>query len=204
LQEPHTPREEVFLHGDARLVKLGLALIGGRSLATRHPVAFEFLVWAAMHESLSVFARLTALLDAHAAAYEVLEHAPVYTSEEAARVRGSTLASGAKALICKVDDHFAMFVLPADRRLDSKRVRAALGAKGLRFATREEVLERTGLTPGSIPPFGQLFQLPTWCDAALAAEPSINFNAGDHARSIRLAFAEFQRVEQPRLAQFAS
>jgi Ala-tRNA(Pro) deacylase len=75
--------------------------------------------------------------------------------------------------------------------------------KSLRFATKEEVEQLTGLAPGSIPPFGSLFGLPTWCDEKLADEERINFNAGDHAISISLAYAEFVRVEQPRLGKFA-
>jgi Ala-tRNA(Pro) deacylase len=149
---------------------------------------------------MTVFQRVTALLDQHAASYDVLQHTPVFTSEEAAQVRGTSLSSGAKALVCKMDEQFVMFVLPADRKLDSKLARKALGSKGLRFATREEVLEITGLAPGSIPPFGSLFSLPTWCDAALASESRINFNAGDHAKSVSLEYDQWQRVEQPRIA----
>lgn len=151
----------------------------------------------------SVFARLSALLDQQRVAYDVTQHAPVFTSEEAAQVRGVSLASGAKALICKVDSQFVMFVMPADRRLDSKLVRQQLGCRSLRFATREEVAERTTLQPGSIPPFGQLFALPTYCDEQLAEQPRINFNAGDHAISIGMTFADYVQVEQPTLGRYA-
>jgi len=150
-----------------------------------------------------VFDRLVALLAEHEVKFEILEHEPVFTSQQAAEVRGTSLSSGAKALVCKADKQFVMFVLPADRRLDSKQVRRQLGARSLRFASREEVLDLTGLTPGSIPPFGSLFSLPTYCDQHLADEPVINFNAGDHARSISLPFAEFQRLEQPETGRFA-
>jgi Ala-tRNA(Pro) deacylase len=146
---------------------------------------------------MTVLERIIELLDAAGASYQVLRHTPVFTSEEAAQVRGTSLSSGAKALVCKADDQFVMFVLPADRKLDSKLARAALGIKSLRFATKEEVLELTSLAPGSIPPFGQLFTLPTYCDDALAAEPRINFNAGDHEVSVSMEFAEYARVEQP-------
>jgi hypothetical protein len=37
----------------------------------------------------------------------------------------------------------------------------------------------------------------------LRHEPSINFNAGDHAISIGMAFADYARIEQPRLGTFA-
>jgi Ala-tRNA(Pro) deacylase len=153
-----------------------------------------------MQDPTSVYDRLVALLVRNGVAYTTFEHPPVFTSEEAARVRGTTLESGAKALICSVDGAFAMFVLPGNRRLDSKGVRRALGAKSLRFATREEVEALTSLAPGAIPPFGQLFGLPTRCDTALAAQPSINFNAGDHARSVGISFADYLAVEKPVLA----
>ena len=147
----------------------------------------------------TVFERIEALLTSRGAAFDVLRHEPVFTSIEAAAVRGTSLASGAKALICKADERFLMFVLPADRRLDSKALRKAKGWKSLRFATADEVLELTGLTPGSIPPFGQLFELPTLCDRRLADEPTINFNAGDHAVSISLRYADYAAVEQPEM-----
>lgn len=145
----------------------------------------------------SVLQRLRAKLDAERAVYEVMEHVPVFTSEEAATVRGTSLSSGAKALLCKLDERFVMFVMPANRKLASKSVRAAKLGKSLRFLTRDEVLTLTGLTPGSIPPFGSLFGVATYCDAALASEREINFNAGDHSVSIRVAFEEYRRVEQP-------
>jgi Ala-tRNA(Pro) deacylase len=54
-----------------------------------------------MHES--VFLRLENLLKQHGVNFEVLRHQPVFTSEEAAAIRGVALSTGAKALICKVD-----------------------------------------------------------------------------------------------------
>ncbi len=144
--------------------------------------------------------RLEKRLREHDVPFDVLRHEPVYTSEEAARVRGTPLASGAKALICKVDDRFVMFVLPADRRLDNKAIRKRLGARKLRFANRDEVLQLTGLIPGSIPPFGSLFELPTWCDDGLETQKQINFNAGDHTISICMAYSDYIAIERPTIA----
>lgn len=151
----------------------------------------------------SVFQRVEALVRGHDVPFDVLRHAPVYTSEEAARVRGTPLASGAKALVCKGDDAVVMFVVPADRKLDSKAVRQSRGWRKLRFASREEVLQITGLEPGSIPPFGSLFGLPTLCDARLGQNEKINFNAGDHGISVSMGYADYVRVESPELGTFA-
>ncbi len=152
---------------------------------------------------MTVFDRIVALLDSKGVAYDVSRHAPVFTSEEAARVRGAPLSSGAKALICKAAGEFVLFVMPGDRRLDSKLVRKAFNLRSLRFATREEVEQHTSLLPGSIPPFGSLFGFATYCDEQLAAQPRINFNAGDHAISVNMSFADYLTAEKPRLGQFS-
>ncbi len=151
----------------------------------------------------TVYDRLSDLLRQNNSQFDVTQHEPVYTSEEAAQVRGTSLASGAKALICKVDESFVMFVLPADRKLDSKTARKQLKARSMRFASHEEVLGMTGLKPGSIPPFGSLFGLTTYCDARLRDETVINFNAGDHSISISLPFADYERIEQPLISVLA-
>src|SRR3974377_2564341 len=134
----------------------------------------------------SVFLLLETKLKERGVDFSVLRHQPVFTSEEAAAVRRVALSSGAKALICKVDAGFVMFVIPADRKLDSKQVRHALRIHSLRFATREELKELTGLPPGAVPPFGSLLGLPTHCDTRLGENDRINFNAGDNYISVSL------------------
>ena len=151
----------------------------------------------------SAFERVSGMLKGKSIAFEVLRHAPVFTSEEAAAVRGTPLGSGAKALVCKADEQFVMIVLPADRKLASKAVRKVAGLKSLRFASREEVEQLIGLAPGSIPPFGSLYSLPTWCDERLAEHSRINFNAGDHSISISMTYADYLTAEQPRLGLYA-
>jgi Ala-tRNA(Pro) deacylase len=150
----------------------------------------------------SVFERLQGWLTQIGVPFTVLHHEPVFTSEQAAAVRGTPLSSGAKALIVKGGDRFLLLVLPADRKLESRKARDLLGVKALRFATREEVLELTGLQPGSIPPFGSLFNLTTYCDQALAENLSINFNAGNHAISVQMTYADYAAVEKPIVASY--
>ena len=148
---------------------------------------------------MTVFERIQQLLDQDTIPYDVLRHEPVFTSEEAARVRGTSLSSGAKALICKCDKEMILFVMPADRRLAGRTVRKQFGWRKLRFATPEDVDQLTGLKPGSIPPFGSLFELPTYCDEALRENQTINFNAGEHAISISMTCEDYLRAENPRL-----
>ncbi|MCC6419113.1 MAG: hypothetical protein IT429_12835 [Gemmataceae bacterium] len=147
----------------------------------------------------SVFERLHEWLQQAGIAFTVLRHEAVFTSEQAAAVRGTPLASGAKALVVRAGERFVLLVLPADRKLDSRKARAALGVKSVRFAAAEEVEQLTSLKPGSIPPFGSLFGLPTYCDPALGENPSINFNAGDHAISVHMTCTDYLALERPTL-----
>ncbi|GIS60881.1 MAG: hypothetical protein CM1200mP2_31060 [Planctomycetaceae bacterium] len=93
--------------------------------------------------------------------FREVHHEPTRTSEDSARVRGEELRNGGKALVMKLDDDFALFVLPADRRAHSGTIRRTLGVRKMRFASAEELAEltaaegRPGLVPGSVPPFGQ-------------------------------------------------
>ena len=147
----------------------------------------------------AVTERLEQWLTAEGARFRLLEHAPVFTSAEAAHVRGTPLESGAKALVLLAADAPVHVVLPGNRRVDNARVRAILGTRTLRFATPEELLALTGCVPGAVPPFGNLFGLPVLVDAALAAREEIAFNAGSNSASIVMACAEFLRLSGARV-----
>jgi Ala-tRNA(Pro) deacylase len=147
-----------------------------------------------------VLERLRSFLQANEIAFQETHHAAVFTSEEAAAVRGAPLASGAKALVVKAGDGFTLLVIPADRKLDSKRAKHSLGVKDLRFASKDELMALTSLQPGAVPPFGSLFGLTTHVDPALATQPRINFNAGEHTASISMTWNDYLRAEHPQLA----
>jgi Ala-tRNA(Pro) deacylase len=128
------------------------------------------------------------------ARFRLLEHAPVFTSEEAARVRGTPIEAGAKALVMIAPTGPVHVVLPGNRRVDNARLRGILGTRTLRFATPEELFTLTGCVPGAVPPFGNLFGLPVLVDDQLAARDEIAFNAGSHTRSVAMSCADFLRL----------
>jgi Ala-tRNA(Pro) deacylase len=136
-------------------------------------------------------------------AFDIVEHAPVRTSEDAARVRGTRLEEGAKALVVRAANRYVHLVLPAHRRADNAALRALLGTRTLRFATPDELRELTGCAPGAVPPFGNLFDLPVFVDEELAALERIAFNAGSNAVSITMRAADFVRLSNATIAKFA-
>jgi Ala-tRNA(Pro) deacylase len=142
----------------------------------------------------AVTERLERWLREQGVAFRVVEHAPVSTSEEASRVRGTPIEAGAKALVLLAGAKPVHVVLPAHRRADNARLRAILGTRTLRFATPEELMALTGCVPGAVPPFGNLFDLPTLADEELARREDIAFNAGSNAVSILMRAEDFLRL----------
>jgi prolyl-tRNA editing enzyme YbaK/EbsC (Cys-tRNA(Pro) deacylase) len=130
--------------------------------------------------------------------FREVHHEPTFTSEESAKARGEELRVGGKALLMRGDAEFALFVLPADRKVDSGSIRRELSFGKLRFATREELAELTGLVPGSVPPFGTpILPFPLYVDAAISSNDRIAFNAGSLTDSMILPIADYLRVAKP-------
>ena len=137
-------------------------------------------------------------------AFREAHHEPTRTSEESARARGEELRIGGKALLIKVDAEFRLFVLSADRKLDSAAIRAHFNAKKTRFATPEELLERTGLVPGCVPPFGSpILGFPLYADPSVFENPRIAFNAGSLTDSIVMDIGDYRRLARPEVFTFA-
>lgn len=148
---------------------------------------------------------IRALLHERDIVFREVHHEPTLTSQDAARVRGEELKNGGKALLMKVDSGFAMFVLPANRRVHSAAIRRELAAKKIRFASREELSEltanedRAGLEPGSVPPFGEpILPFPLYLDTAIENNQRIAFNAGSLTDSITMAINDYLLVAAPR------
>lgn len=153
----------------------------------------------------SIHDRITALLTEHNIEHRALSHPPTRTSEDSARERGEPLEIGGKALLIKVDKIFRLFVLSAARRLDAKALRAHFGARKSRFATPDELMEMTGLVPGSVPPFGPpILDLPLFADASVLANERIAFNAGALTRSVIMNTVDWRRLAQPEVFMFST
>jgi Ala-tRNA(Pro) deacylase len=133
-----------------------------------------------------------------------VDHAPATTSEASALARNEPLKIGGKAILLKTDEVFRLFVLSASRRLDSATVRRHLRVKKIRFASREELFEMTGLLPGSLPPFGPpILPFEVFADPSILANERIAFNAGSLEISAVMAVADYLRAAAPKVFGFA-
>ena len=137
-------------------------------------------------------------------AFREVHHEPTRTSEESARARGEALQTGGKALLIKVDADFRLFVLSADRKLDSVAIRQHFGARRTRFATPEELMTMTGLVPGCVPPFGApILPFPLYTDPSVFENDRVAFNAGSLTDSMVIGIEDYRRLAQPEIFRFS-
>lgn len=156
-----------------------------------------------MIETSQVFEKIKKLLDENDIAYQLFEHEPVFTSEQAAKVRNTKMCQGAKAIVFKADDTPILIVVPGDRRVDTKTFKKLYKIKDLRLLTADEVKDLTGLEIGSIPPFGNAMNLKTYCDQKVFENEEIVFNAGAHTKSVLMKSKDFESLENPIVNNFS-
>ena len=149
---------------------------------------------------MTVFDNIICLLNEKGVKHTVIEHEPVYTSEQAARIRDTDISMGAKALICYADKSPVLLVVPGDKKADFKKYKQTFGVKDLRMATPTEVLELTGLEVGSIPPVGKALGLPSYYDSSFGEKDYVSFNAGSHTSSVKMKASDLIGIEDPVLA----
>jgi Ala-tRNA(Pro) deacylase len=109
----------------------------------------------------------------------------------------------AKTVMVWIGGHLAMVVLPASRRIVLHDLRELLESPEARLATEAEFRDDfPDCELGAMPPFGNLYGLPVYVAASLAAEKEIAFNAGSHTEIIKMAFADFEDLVKPTVLEF--
>jgi prolyl-tRNA editing enzyme YbaK/EbsC (Cys-tRNA(Pro) deacylase) len=152
----------------------------------------------------SVYQAIITLLESRGIPYRAVHHEPTRTSEESARARGEDVRIGGKALLVKVGDDFRLFVLSAALKLDSDAVKQRFAVKKIRFATPEELMQLTGLVPGSVPPFGHpILPFDLFVDESVPANDKIAFNAGSLTDSLILATSDYLNIAGATVFRFS-
>ena len=118
-------------------------------------------------------------------AFTEIQHEPTFTSVASAAARGEELKIGGKAIVMKLEVEYKLFVIAADGKMDSRKIKDHFKIRKLRFASAEELLRLTGLAPGSVPPFGNpILDLELFVDRSITENEKIAFNAGSLTNSI--------------------
>ncbi|NQT87928.1 YbaK/EbsC family protein [bacterium] len=133
----------------------------------------------------------------------MISHSPAFTAQEiaaSAHIPGEEMA---KTVIVEMDGRLVMAVVPAPALVDLERLRDAAGASYVHLASEEDFTNRfPHCEVGAMPPFGNLFDMPVYADASLTLDETIAFTAGTHHELVQLAYADFDALVKPTVAEF--
>jgi Ala-tRNA(Pro) deacylase len=136
--------------------------------------------------------------------FETQHHSRAVTAQEVAateHVPGKMLA---KTVMVLADGQMAMLALPAPYQVDLEKAAAALGAKEARLAEEEEFEDTfPDCEVGAMPPFGNLYGVPVYVEESLTEDETIVFRSGTHTDTMSVSYADFERLVEPTVAEFA-
>ena len=124
---------------------------------------------------------LFAFLDRLGIPHKTITHPPVFTVQEAKRLRGTIEGGHTKNLFLK-DRKGAVFLVVALEHsvIDLKTLHAKLGAARLSFGSPDLLRALWGVEPGSVTPFGAINdregQVAVVLDAAMMACATLNYH----------------------------
>ena len=135
--------------------------------------------------------------------YEILQHSEVFTAQRVAQLERIMARHQAKVVMVKFNGHHLMAVIPADRRIDLLKVEKLTG-KPASLETEQDfksIFHECAV--GAMPPFGNLYWLPTYVDKRLTQEDYIIFEASAQTDAIKLNYRDYERIVKPQVADLA-
>jgi Ala-tRNA(Pro) deacylase len=136
------------------------------------------------------------------ASYEVLPHERTESAAQEARMLGMPLDAVAKTIVVETRTGAVRAVIPADERLDIRKLRTVLGSHGkLRLASEGELEEDyPEFELGSVPPVGGEHRDPVVVDRRLTEHGHVVLEAGVHDESVRVRTADLLLVARALVA----
>ena len=137
--------------------------------------------------------------------YRELPHERAVSAQRLAHVLHVSGHQIAKAVIVEIDGRKCIAVSPGSELFDENEAAHSLGASSARLLGEDEF---ESLFPdcevGAEPPFGGLYSMPVLVDESLTRNSQIVVRGGSHTDCLLLSYADFERLETPRLARLAS
>jgi Cys-tRNA(Pro) deacylase len=126
------------------------------------------------------------------------------TAEDAARAAGCKLEQIVKTLVFVCDGEYVLALVPGDRRADERKIAAEMGAREVRVARRDEVVDATGFEPGAVAPFPRRDVVAALIERTLLQHSEVWIGAGSAAHMAMIAPADLQRLAGARTADLVA
>jgi Cys-tRNA(Pro) deacylase len=118
------------------------------------------------------------------------------TAEDAASAVGCKLSQIVKSVVLECDERPIVVLVPGDRRVDTRKVAAAVGAAKARVARPVEVEAATGFAPGAVAPFPLPRVNRVLIDRALLVHEQVWVGAGSPRHIAGLSPEELVRLSR--------
>ena len=147
--------------------------------------------------------RLVDCLNESKVTYEILRHPEAVTAQRIAEAEHVKGRHHAKVVIIKSAEQRLMMVLPADHQIDLEKVEKAIGKSCSLDKEQEFKSLFVDCATGAMPPFGNLYNLPTFVDKDLAEQDYIVFEAGTHTDAIKVSYRDYEKIVKPKVEDLA-
>jgi Ala-tRNA(Pro) deacylase len=144
-------------------------------------------------------AQVTSALDTLGISYDLYEHPPVFTADEATQHWAGIDATPVKNLFLrnKKGDRHYLVILGIEKLADLRHLVKVIGDDRLSFGSPERLMTRLGLTPGSVSPFGLLndstHSVRVIVDADLKRADRLIFHPNINTASLAISRTDFER-----------
>jgi Ala-tRNA(Pro) deacylase len=130
----------------------------------------------------------------HDVAYDVLAHPHTMTSSESAQASHISGTRLAKSVILEDENGYLMVVVPANRQVNLGELHRVMN-RNLGLATESELSSLfTDCEIGALPAIGPAYGIETLVDDAIAEQPEIYFEAGDHEQLVHVSAEGFNTL----------
>jgi Ala-tRNA(Pro) deacylase len=131
--------------------------------------------------------------------YERYDHPPVFNTEDVEKYWRDIPATPVKNLFLrnKKGNRHYLVIAGVEKRVDLQKLVKGLGDDRLSFGSAERLMEKLGLTPGSVSPFGLLnagsADVQVIIDAELRGAEKLIFHPNINTSSLTISFADLER-----------
>jgi Ala-tRNA(Pro) deacylase len=144
--------------------------------------------------------RLIECLTRNNVRYEILHHTEAFSAQRIAEAEHVKAEHQAKVVMVGSGEQHFMVVVPANRRVDLEKVEQ-ITEHAVSLDTEPEFKAFfPDCQVGTMPPFGNLYDLPTLVDRSLTHEDYIVFEVGTDTEAIKLSYFDYQQIVKPQIA----
>ena len=119
--------------------------------------------------------------------FSVIQTRRANSVEEAAELRGLSVAAILKTIVVRRgDDDYVFVLVPGDRAIDWGKLRKHLGVRRISLPDAEAARDVTGYERGAITPFGSTRSWPVIADERMLELASVSIGGGAHGLSVTI------------------